>query len=123
MRTRHDEKIDMFVACRTLRHSWEPTATGTRRPEFGTLVCLSCTRCGMLRYDKFSRITGERIGSPSYVYPDGYQGVGKHSIAWWRATWADTVYEQGYTVEAERKPTKPARKARPRKTVKRRNHG
>jgi len=82
---------DAFVTCRALRHAWDPIGAGDRRPDFGTLVCLRCTRCGTLRYDKFSRTTGERISSPQYVHPDGYRDAQRHSMSWWRATWARGV--------------------------------
>jgi hypothetical protein len=94
------EKIEAFITCRTLRHAWDPIGAGDRRPTFGSLVCLRCVRCGTLRYDRFSRLTGERIKSAQYVYPAGYQGE-KHPHAWWRATWAEHIYDLGLTVDAE----------------------
>jgi hypothetical protein len=94
----HVHEHNTFLACRTLRHSWDviPIPVGGRVPDFGTLVCLRCVRCGTLRYDKFSRLTGERIANPSYVWPDGYriQGGKRRSHAYWRAAWADTVSDR-----------------------------
>jgi hypothetical protein len=98
---RRGELEEAFITCRTLRHSWDAIPTGERRPKFGTLVTLRCTRCGTLRYDKFSRITGERISTPQYVHPDGYRDADRHPMSWWRASWAETVYELGLTVDAE----------------------
>lgn len=98
-----DDLVEAFTTCRTLRHAWEPTATGDRRPKFGTLVTLVCTRCGTLRYDKFSRISGERISAPQYVHPDGYRDSERHPMNWWRAAWAESLYERGLTVDADEK--------------------
>jgi hypothetical protein len=81
-------EVDTYVECRTLRHAWEAIGPGDRRPEFGALVCLRCWRCGMIRYDKFSRITGDRIGNPQYVQPVGYR-TERRTMASWRAEWAD----------------------------------
>lgn len=96
---KRSEQAEAFVACRTLRHAWEPIGAGDRIPQFGSLVCLRCIRCSTLRYDRFSRLTGERISTPQYVYPDGYRGE-RHSMAWWRATWAEHIYDLGLTVDA-----------------------
>lgn len=93
-----------YIACRTLRHAWDVIGAGDRRPIFGELVCLRCVRCGTLRYDKFSRITGERLGSPNYVWPDGYRDAESHDMAWWRREWADTVSDR--IVRAEPDPPK-----------------
>lgn len=86
---RQEQAVD-FARCRTLRHGWEPIGAGDRRPEFGVLVCLRCIFCGTLRYDKFSPVTGERIGYPSYDWPEGYRGE-HHDLSWWRASWAETI--------------------------------
>lgn len=93
--------VDPFTVCRTLQHSWDAIGAGDRRPLFGSLVCLRCERCGMIRYDRFSRITGERIGSPTYVQPAGYKDTEHRSRASWRAEWAEVMYDQGLTVDAE----------------------
>jgi hypothetical protein len=88
-----EEMRDEFLACRALRHAWEPIGAtpGGRRPQFGELVTLRCIRCGGLRYDKFSRITGERLGKPQYDQAPGYKASESHSFAWWRAAWAETI--------------------------------
>jgi hypothetical protein len=100
------ETTNDFIRCRTLRHAWDAIGSGDRRPIFGELVCLRCVFCGTLRYDKFSRLTGERISAPSYVWPDGYRDAESHDAAWWRRQWADTVSD--YLVEPEPVPKKRA---------------
>jgi len=101
-----------YVTCRTLRHAWEPTGAGDRRPEFGVLVCLRCIRCGTLRYDKFAWQTGERIAPPSYVWPDGYRDAEGHDSAWWRQTWGENVTKTGLAVRADEPEPKPKRRGR-----------
>ena len=98
---RRGEIVEAFIICRTLRHAWDPIGAGERRPEFGSLVCLRCERCGTLRYDKFSRLTGERLSTPQYVHPDGYRDADRHPMNWWRAAWAENVYDNGLLVDAE----------------------
>ena len=116
--SRRQTRPEAFATCRTLRHAWDPIGAGDRRPAFGTLVCLRCERCGMLRYDKFSRLTGERIGSPSYIQPDGYRDTEGRSLASWRAEWAETVYDAGLTVDADE--LAPRRRKRTKKAAPRR---
>ena len=91
--TREDREQERmsYAECRTLRHAWEAIGSGDRRPQFGVLVCLRCIRCGTLRYDKFSQVTGQRIDRPQYVYPDGYRDAESHDMAWWRAQWAEEL--------------------------------
>jgi len=103
-RRRRDERTEIYNTCRTLRHAWEPISPGDRRPKFGTLACLRCWRCGMIRYDKFSRLTGDRIGSLSYVQPEGYKDSERHSMAWYRALWAEDMYDKGLIVDAPDAP-------------------
>jgi hypothetical protein len=95
---KNGDQAEAFITCRTLRHAWDPIAPGDRRPLFGTLATLRCDRCGTIRYDKFSRITGDRLGNPQYVYPDGYRGE-PHPMSWWRASWAERMYDLGLTVD------------------------
>jgi len=90
-----------FQTCRTLRHAWDVIGKGDRRPEFGTMICLRCVRCSTLRYDRYSRLTGERLGPPAYVWPDGYRDTEGHDSAWWRAQWAEAMYIQGLSADAE----------------------
>jgi hypothetical protein len=94
--TNHD-----YVTCHTLRHSWDPIGSGDRRPEFGSLLCLRCERCGTLRYDRFSRITGERIGNPQYIYPDAYRDTEGHDMNWWRQNMAEFLWTDGFSVDAD----------------------
>jgi hypothetical protein len=98
---RRGEVTEQYLACRTLRHAWDVIGAGDRRPVFGTLVCLRCVRCGTLRYDKYSRLTGERIGTPDYVWPEGYRDAEGHNQAWWRAQWAETVHARGLDIGPE----------------------
>ena len=94
------EKSDAFTTCRVLKHAWDPIGGGDRRPEFGTLTCLRCVRCGTLRYDKFSRVTGERLAPPNYVWPDGYRDADRHDSSWWRQQWAENLFDRGLSVDA-----------------------
>ena len=77
------------------RHMLEPIAPplGTPRPEFGSILVQRCVYCGTLRYDKVSRLTGERISPPTYDKPPWYDQAleERHDTAWWRATWFDTL--------------------------------
>lgn len=90
-----------FIACRTLRHAWDVIGAGDRKPEFGTMVCLRCIRCGTLRYDRYSRISGERLSKPAYVWPDGYRDADGHAQSWWRAAWAENIHERGLDIEPD----------------------
>lgn len=66
-----------WVQCRTLLHAWEeiPYDGGGMRdfkPTRSTLVLLfRCERCGTLRYDVWSRVTGDLI-KRAYRTPLGY---------------------------------------------------
>jgi hypothetical protein len=95
------ETNDDFVRCRTLKHAWDPIGRGDRRPEWGTMVCLRCVFCGTLRYDRYSRLTGERLGPPAYVWPDGYRDAELHDSAWWRRQWAENIHDRGLDIEPE----------------------
>jgi hypothetical protein len=101
---RRRSKMEAFVRCRTLRHAWDEIGGGDRRPEFGTLACLRCIFCGTLRYDRYSRITGERLGNPEYVWPDGYRDTEKHDQAWWRQQWAESIYAKRLSIDSEEGP-------------------
>lgn len=89
-----------YITCHALRHSWDAIGSGDRVPEFGALLCLRCMRCATLRYDRFSRITGERIGSPAYVWPDGYLDTEGHDMDWWRQALGEILYTDGLVVNA-----------------------
>ena len=54
---------------------------------------LRCENCATVRRDIFSRVSGERIGHPYYVYPDGYHDYERHDKAWWRAAFAESVLQ------------------------------
>lgn len=97
LRAENDPDI---IICHALRHAWEAIGSGERIPEFGSLLCLRCTRCGTLRYDRFSRLTGERIGTPSYVYPDSYRDTEGHDMDWWRQNMGEILYANGLVVDA-----------------------
>jgi len=85
------EAAESFARCRSLRHGWEPIGGGQRKPQFGDLVTYRCVFCGGLRYDKVSRLTGQRIASPQYDMPPGYRASEKHDSNWWRATYLETI--------------------------------
>ena len=89
------------IVCHSLRHSWDFIGAGDRVPEFGSLMCLRCVRCGTLRYDRFSRLTGQRIGRPQYVYPDFYRDTEGHDPDWWRQAMAEIIYGEGLLAEPE----------------------
>ena len=99
VRRRRSTVETAFLTCRVLRHAWDVIGGGDRRPEFGTMTCLRCIRCGTLRYDRYSRITGERLGPPAYVWPDGYRVSELHDMAWWRHQWAEDVYAKRLSVD------------------------
>jgi len=92
-----------FIRCRTLRHAWEPIGGGQRKPQFGDLVTYRCLFCGGLRYDKVSRITGDRLGAPQYDMPPGYREVGRHDSKWWRAAYLETITDLLATAETKGK--------------------
>jgi hypothetical protein len=100
------------ITCHALRHSWDPIGSGDRIPEFGALLCLRCVRCGTLRYDRFSRLTGQRIGTPQYVYPDVYRDTEGHDMDWWRQAMGEVFYAQGLIVDAEDEVGTKRRRAR-----------
>src|SRR5262245_9644354 len=113
LRAENDPDI---ITCHALRHAWDPIGSGDRMPEFGALLCLRCIRCGTLRYARFARHTGERIGRPSYVYPDQYHDTEGHDPAWWRMSLGDIAAAQRLLVEAPddevaRRRTRPRRRA------------
>lgn len=98
-----------YALCRALRHAWEPIGQGERMPEYGALVCYRCVRCGTLRYDRFSRFTGERISNPSYVWPDGYRDTEGRDSAWWRMNLANYLAREGLLIDVP-EPQKKGRK-------------
>ena len=84
-----------YAACRgPIRHRWDLVPSSVEdRPQFGTLALFRCDNCGTYRRDIFSRVTGDLLAR-SYLHPDGYSDVGKHTAAWWRALFAETVMER-----------------------------
>lgn len=95
------------------RHMLEPIPPppGTPRPAFGSLFVQRCVQCGTLRYDKVSRITGERISAPTYDKPPWYEQALEegHDPAWWRATYWETL-GMDYFLDAE-PSSQPAQKS------------
>jgi hypothetical protein len=77
MALRLEELNGEWVECRTLLHSWDEIpfdGGGMRdvRPTRSTVVLLfRCTRCSTLRYDAWSRVTGDLIAR-AYRTPAGY---------------------------------------------------
>ncbi len=93
-REQREEQAEQFARCRTLRHAWEPIGGGQRKPLFGDLVTYRCLFCGGLRYDKVSRITGDRLASPQYDMPEGYRSELRHDGKWWRAAYLETITDK-----------------------------
>ena len=91
-----------YVTCRgPIRHRWDavgPIADRRRRTTFGTLVTFRCETCGTLRFDIYSRITGELLGR-TYDHPADYK-TDKIPNDRWRAMWLDEV-DAALTVELE----------------------
>lgn len=87
------EKVLEYIACRgPIRHRWDIIPSSpAQRPGFGTLVLLRCESCGTLRYDIFSRVTGDLL-TRWYDYPDGYQDAERHTSSWWRLAWVQELY-------------------------------
>jgi hypothetical protein len=109
LRAENDPDI---ITCHALRHAWDAIGAGDRIPEFGSLVCLRCTRCGTLRYDRFSRLTGERISKPDYVYRDEYRDTEGHDTNWWRQAMGEIFYGRGLVVDGADEVSKRRRRRR-----------
>jgi hypothetical protein len=81
------ELQDAFVECRVMRHRWDRIQDdgGVRRDyvESKTVarVCKRCERCGTIRYEAWSRLTGE-ILFVNYKYPQQYSVSGSHVKPW-----------------------------------------
>lgn len=79
----HDIR-DAFVQCRMWSHMWDPIPPPPVGQHFGAGEHLRCTRCGTIRFGRFSPFTGERMGGLVYLYPEGYSAVGTYTRAEWR---------------------------------------
>lgn len=100
------EAILEYLTCRVMRHAWDPIPADFT-PSFGDAVMLRCMRCGTVRIDVFSRLTGDRLAPPRYDHPPGYKDAERHSMSWWRATWAEglgTTLHIGDPKETEMRP-------------------
>ena len=86
------EAREDFVQCHALQHRWEPIPV-TTPPSFGAAIDLRCETCHTVRRDIFSRITGQMLGR-SYDYPEDYHDYQRHDKAWWRAWFAEQLYER-----------------------------
>jgi hypothetical protein len=95
-----------FARCRVLRHAWSPA--GEVEVAGVNLIAWRCDSCGTLRYDRWNTRTGDRWGTPTYHYPDGYKDrdLG-HDNDWWRKTYAEYLYSVGVLEDA---PTESTRK-------------
>lgn len=71
-----------FTKCRTFGHTWDEVPN-TWRPQSGTLITLRCTRCGTIREDVVSPLTGALYGR-YYIYPAGYREAPKQNRDAWR---------------------------------------
>jgi len=99
-----------FARCRALRHAWEPA--GEVEVKQIKLLALQCSSCGTLRYDRWNTRTGERWGTSSYVWPDGYRDRDPgHDGDWWRVTYAEHLYSTGVLQDAPTRSTRKRRKA------------
>ena len=83
-----------YTTCRgPIRHRWEavgPVAGRRRRTSFGTEATFRCENCGTIKIYILSRLTGDLISSPQYVYGDDYK-TERHESAWWRAQYLDQI--------------------------------
>ena len=81
-----------YTSCRgPIKHRWGlvgPLPGRRRRTSFGTEVTLRCDNCPTIKILICSRITGELIASPQYIYPDDYK-TERHDAGYWRAQWMD----------------------------------
>ena len=79
-----------------------PVPPDAPRPSFGALMVSRCVQCGTVRYDKVSRLSGQRIASPEYDHPAAYRAAldERHDGNWWRATYWETLGPE-YFLEPE----------------------
>ena len=77
------ELADEYITCRTRRHVWDdlPDDGGGGHREFVASshiirLMARCTRCGTIRYEAWSTVTGEILFPPAYKYPEGYKVTG-----------------------------------------------
>jgi hypothetical protein len=96
--------IDAAECKASRRHRFDPVGPvpGQPRPQFGSLITYRCERCGTLRFDKVSRLTGERIAPPHYYSPEWYLAADadRNDTAWWRAVYYGTL-EPSLFLESE----------------------
>ena len=82
-----------YTACRgPVRHHWDavgPIPGYRRRTTFGTLVTFRCETCGTLRFDIYSRLTGDLLGR-NYDHPPDYK-TDKLPATRWRSMWLDEL--------------------------------
>lgn len=70
---------DEFLYCRIRGHDWDPIPDdgGLRRTyresRSVSRVSSRCSRCGSVKLEIWSKITGEIITKPEIRYPDGYK--------------------------------------------------
>lgn len=73
---RKADQTGAYLACRTLRHSWDLHAPiGRGRKRMTKVLVLRCDRCGTERHDLVS-VTDDVVGR-EYRYPDGYRTAGE----------------------------------------------
>lgn len=99
-----DQAVADAAECKALRYHRLEVIPGdpTKRPSFGALITLRCERCGTVRYDIVSRLTGELLYR-SYDSPDWYLDAGTAgdgTTAWWRATYWSSL-DASLFIEAE----------------------
>ena len=79
-----------YQRCHAIGHRWESIPV-THPPAFGAAIDLRCENCATVRRDIISRVSGILI-TRYYVYPDAYHDYERHDKAWWRASFAESLY-------------------------------
>lgn len=81
---------DDYLNCRLVGHSW--VVDGGRRPhDFGTLMILRCSTCGMARHDVFDyrgQITARRYEAPAGYRFEGLEPWERPTRSDWRVEWS-----------------------------------
>ena len=91
-----------YVACRgPVRHRWDavgPIPGRRRTATFGVQVTFRCENCGTLRFDTYSRLTGDLLRR-NYDHPDDYK-TDAMPMTHWRTEWMDSI-DNGLMVDLD----------------------
>lgn len=83
-----------YTECRgPIKHHWNavgPIVGRRRRTTWGNQVTFRCDNCPAIKILTFSRLSGEEIAAPQYIYPPDYK-TERHDAAYWRAQWVDEI--------------------------------